>query len=91
MYMSTLFERTAGGLQVRGKQDMEIKRLNRLLPNFLPAVKLGLSNMKGFLTLESKLYFNVPRSGLTNELKNHMETHNKTEVHSSHCCLYKVA
>lgn len=89
--MSTLFERTAGGLQVRGKQDMEIKRLNRLLPNFLPAVKLGLSNMKGFLTLESKLYFNVPRSGLTNELKNHMETHNKTEVHSSHCCLYKVA
>lgn len=40
--MSTLFERTAGGLQVRGKQDMEIKRLNRLLPNFLPAVKLGL-------------------------------------------------
>lgn len=89
--MSTLFERTAGGLQVRGKQDMEIKRLNRLLPNFLPAVKLGLSNMKGFLTLESKLYFNVPRSGLTNELENHMETHNKTEVHSSHCCLYKVA
>lgn len=89
--MSTLFERTAGGLQVRGKQDMEIKRLNRLLPNFLPAVKLGLSNMKGFLTLESKLYFNVPRSGLTNELKNYMETHNKTEVHSSHCCLYKVA
>ena len=89
--MSTLFERTAGGLQVRGKQDMEIKRLNRLLPNFLPAVKLGPSNMKGFLTLESKLYFNVPRSGLTNELKNHMETHNKTEVHSSHCCLYKVA
>lgn len=89
--MSTLFERTAGGLQVKGRQDMEIKRLNRLLPNFLPAVKLGLSNMKGFLTLESKLYFNVPRSGLTNELKNHMETHNKTEVHSSHCCLYKVA
>lgn len=89
--MSTLFERTAGGLQVKGRQDMEIKRLNRLLPNFLPAVKLGLSNMKGFLTLESKLYFNVPRSGLTNELKNYMETHNKTEVHSSHCCLYKVA
>lgn len=89
--MSTLFERTAGGLQVKGRQDMEIKRLNRLLPNFLPAVKLGLSNMKEFLTLESKLYFNVPRSGLTNELKNYMETHNKTEVHSSHCCLYKVA
>lgn len=85
MYMST------GGLQVRGKQGAEIKRLNHLLPNFLPAVKLGLSNMKGFLTLGSKLYFNVPRSGLMNELKNHMETHNKTEVHSNHCCLYKVA
>ena len=84
MYMST------GGLQVRGKQGAEIKRLNHLLPNFLPAVKLGLSNMKGFLTPGSKLYFNVPRSGLMNELKNHMETH-KTEVHSNHCCLYKVA
>ena len=89
--MSTLFERTAGGLQVRGKQDMEIKRLNRLLPNFLPAVKLGLSNMKGFLTLGSKLCFTFPRSVLTNKLKNHIETHNKTEVHSSHCCLYKGA
>lgn len=85
MYMST------GGLQVREKQGAEIKRLNHLLPNFLPAVKLGLSNMKGFLTLGSKLYFIFPRSGLMNELKNHMETHNKTEVHSNHCCLYKVA
>lgn len=82
---------STGGLRVRGKQGAEIKRLNHLLPNFLPAVKLGLSNMKGFLTLGSKLYSNDPRSGLMNELKNHMETHNKTEVHSNHCCLYKVA
>ena len=82
---------STGGLRVRGKQGAEIKRLNHLFPNFFPAAKLGLSNMKGFLTLGRKLYFNVTRSGLMNELKNHMETHCKTEVHSNHCCLYKVA